>query len=182
MPHNGATAMQRAVFWIAIFFAMMIPYLSTAKFVASAADTSAALGERLFTGASRFEHEGPACISCHNVAGAGALGGGILGPDLTDVYARVGEGLDSILSTLNMPLMRQVYKSRPLTAGEQQSLKMFFQETISRKPFNFTGLVVAMAIGAALTMVLLVSVTWRKRLVEVRKSLLRRSGEKDRIK
>lgn len=173
--------MKRTVFLMTMVVAVMILHLSFMKAVASESGTSAALGERLFAGASRFEYDGPACISCHNVAGVGALGGGTLGPDLTDVYARVGEGLGPMLSTLSMPLMRQVYKGRPLTPDEQQSLKMFLRETGSRKPFHFTGLVVAMAFGAALTIVLMVSVTWRKRLGEVRKTLVRSSGEKDRI-
>src|SRR3989337_709452 len=43
-------------------------------------------GRALFTGARRLENGGPACMSCHSVAGLGALGGGALGPDLTLAY------------------------------------------------------------------------------------------------
>src|SRR3989338_9184569 len=45
-----------------------------------------ATGNALFTGEKRFTNGGPPCISCHS-AGVGALGGGILGPNLTQVYS-----------------------------------------------------------------------------------------------
>ncbi|MBI5344753.1 MAG: hypothetical protein HZB83_05375, partial [Deltaproteobacteria bacterium] len=47
---------------------------------------NADIGRQLFTGERSFTNGAPPCISCHS-AGVGALGGGVLGPNLTKTYA-----------------------------------------------------------------------------------------------
>lgn len=42
-------------------------------------------GRKLFMGYTHFEHEGPPCMGCHSVGENGLLGGGAMGPDLTNV-------------------------------------------------------------------------------------------------
>ena len=73
----------------------------------TAAAGDAERGENLFTGSDRFEAGGPSCLSCHAVAGVGALGGGRLGPDLTGSFAKYGgaQGLDASLKTIPFPTM-----------------------------------------------------------------------------
>lgn len=39
-------------------------------------------------GYTHFEHEGPPCMGCHSVGENGLLGGGAMGPDLTNVSNR----------------------------------------------------------------------------------------------
>src|SRR5512141_2304763 len=45
-------------------------------------------GRRLFLGTLHLENGGPPCMGCHNIDNQGLLGGGALGPDLTEVSSR----------------------------------------------------------------------------------------------
>lgn len=85
-------------------------------------------GSRLFTGELALANGGPPCISCHTVSGTGALGGGGLGPDLTQVVQRLGEpGLSAALKAIPFPTMLGPFQNRPLTAKEQADLLAFFK-------------------------------------------------------
>ncbi|HEX9116346.1 MAG TPA: c-type cytochrome, partial [Anaerolineae bacterium] len=78
---------------------------------------------------------GPACISCHTVAGTGVLGGGALGPDLTHVAQRYGEaGLAAALKNIAFPTMVGPFANRPLTAQEQADLVAFFKQIDQQQP------------------------------------------------
>ncbi len=95
----------------------------------SAGTGDPAVGKLLFTGEKHLANGGPACISCHSVSGIGILGGGGLGPDLTQVFQRFGEtGLASALNTLPFPTMIGPFKNHPLTADEQADLLAYFKE------------------------------------------------------
>ena len=98
---------------------------------AVAANGSAEQGRLLFTGRARLAGGATACIACHSVEGAAALGGGALGPDLTHVYARYGgsAGLAAALNGLPFPTMQGIYAGRPLTPDEQADLLAFFAAT-----------------------------------------------------
>jgi len=85
------------------------------------------VGEMLFTGEKPLQHRGTPCIACHNVAGVGALGGGNMGPDLTNVYSRYGESrLAAALGALPFPTMKALYVGRLPTSEEQGDLLAFF--------------------------------------------------------
>jgi cytochrome c553 len=91
---------------------------------------SASNGEDLFTGSTQFANGGTACIACHDTAELGMLGGGMLGPDLTNAYERYGEnGLVAVLGTISFPAMVPVYEGHPLTQQEQVDLALFLQES-----------------------------------------------------
>jgi hypothetical protein len=47
-------------------------------------------GRRLYLGLETLSRGGPACIACHQAGEAAPLGGGRLGPDLSDVFTRLG--------------------------------------------------------------------------------------------
>lgn len=123
-------------------------------------------GLALFTGKVRLANGGPACMACHSVAGAGALGGGSLGPDLTLVADRYGEaGLAGVLQTLSFKVMQDVYAGKPLTPQEQADLVAYFTHqagqgqaggTLSSTTFMGYGGV----IGAALFLVMFI--LWRR--------------------
>ncbi len=84
------------------------------------------LGRKLFEGSVPLANGGAACISCHNVRGAGPLGGGTLAKDLTFVYARLGDnGLSSALATTPFPLMKDIYAKKALRDSEQYALKAY---------------------------------------------------------
>src|SRR5688572_7414156 len=74
----------------------LVDYLGTLGSGGSAADTIPEVeivysdiqikeGEKFFTGEKSFFNGGPSCISCHDVAAPGVMGG-YLAKDLTDVY------------------------------------------------------------------------------------------------
>lgn len=89
-----------------------------------------AAGQRLFTGEMSLTGGGPACIACHTVSGAGGLGGGGLGPDLTHAYQRLGEpGLAAALKTIAFPTMLGPFQNHPLTAKEQADLVAFLKNS-----------------------------------------------------
>lgn len=97
--------------------------------VAAAVDLSGGdfqRGRALFNGSLALTNGGTACIACHSVQGASPLGGGSLGPDLTQVYTRLGDpGLASALVGLPFPTMQGIFNTRPLTTGEQSDLYAF---------------------------------------------------------
>jgi mono/diheme cytochrome c family protein len=137
------------------------------------------VGRKLFVGEYVLINDGPACLSCHNVNGVGALGGGTLGPDLTHVYTRYGEaGLASALQALPCPTMLAIFQDAPLTDEEVGALLAFFKQVDERPTppvrseidrFFWIGLV-----GSA-GLVVLGHLTWKNRFSGARKPLL---GEK----
>ena len=78
------------------------------------------IGAALFMGTTRLKNRGPSCISCHEIAGEGFLGGGLLGPDLTEAYGRLG-GKTAIAAWLSNPsseTMSPIYKKHPIDEDE----------------------------------------------------------------
>ena len=145
----------------------------TADPILAAGDAEA--GRVLFIGGTQLVNGGPACISCHSVAGVGALGGGTLGPDLTNVHDRYGEsGLASALTGLPFPTMRGVFAEKPLTEDEAANLFAYFAQTSQRtsEPINLAFILIG--VGGFLLLLLLSQLIWRKRLRAVRAPLVGR--------
>ncbi len=133
----------------------------------------AATGRELFTGVRGLENGGAACISCHNVAALGSLGGGTLGKDLTAAAANYGSGLAALIDASPFPAMQAVYGGRPLTSGEVANLTAFLvaveQDVTpanSRLPFFAAGF------GGMVLLTVLTGLMWRGRLRGVRKPLI----------
>ncbi|MBI3071386.1 MAG: c-type cytochrome [Deltaproteobacteria bacterium] len=100
-----------------------------AKHANEATPAEVAFGRALFEGSKRLTNGGPACISCHNVRGAGILGGGTLSKDLTHAYPRIGDpGLSSALESTPYPVMNQVFAKRALTSAEAFALKAYLAD------------------------------------------------------
>ncbi len=92
-------------------------------------------GRQYFSGAQPLANGGPNCIACHSTAELPALGGGSLGPDLTQVAQRLGDpGLASALQTLPFPTMQGVFANRMLTPAEQADLYAYFQSVKMLQP------------------------------------------------
>ncbi len=141
------------------------------------AQGSTVRGEALFTGQARFQNGGPACGSCHTVAGIRFPKGGTMGPDLTHEYAKLGPtAMQATLETLYFPAMNALFSPRPLTPEEQLDLSAFFQSVDRNGAENLTaGLGLIALIGFAI----LLGITWikgRGRIRSVRRSLLERVG------
>ena len=132
-------------------------------------------GRVLFIGGAQLANGGPACISCHNVAGVGALSGGTLGPDLTNVHERYGEaGLAAALTGLPFPTMRGVYEEKPLTDDEAANLFAYFAQSSQGTSEQVNLSFVLIGLGGFLLLMLLFQLIWRKRLLGVRKPLVGR--------
>lgn len=88
-------------------------------------------GREIFLGKQRLSAGGSACISCHSTRDLRALGGGRLGPDLTDVFNRLGgrEKLGNWLSAPATATMQPIFKNNALTSDEIKSLLAYFDST-----------------------------------------------------
>jgi mono/diheme cytochrome c family protein len=132
-----------------------------------------ARGEAVFTGATGLQNGAPACISCHSTAGIGSLGGGTLGPDLTNVQERYGEvGLPQTLQNLPFPTMRGVFGEKPLTNSEVADLYAYFARANQATAGALNYIFVLIGLVGFLVLLLISHLLWRKRLKEVRKPLL----------
>src|SRR3990170_5671777 len=138
-------------------------------------------GKLLFEGSDRFAAGGPPCLSCHSVAGVGALGGGQLGPDLTGAFAKYGgeKGLQAVLDAVAFPTMAPIFSRRQLTATERADLAAFLESAADdQRPARQAGKLVGISVGAAAVNALLALVVWRRRLYGVSRSLVNRSTGK----
>lgn len=191
MPNLGLTDTQAEALLAYLGFAAAPPTTPTETETTPPATTpvetmptpagDAARGKDLFTGAGRFSEGGPSCLSCHSVAGVGALGGGQLGPDLTGSYEKYGgeKGLTAVLATVPFPTMAPIFTRRPLTEAEQADLVAFLKDApnqerpggAARNLLLLSFVAVVLIAGAGL-------VIWRRRLDGVRKPLVDRSRGK----
>lgn len=140
---------------------------------------SAARGESLFTGRAAFRNGGPACISCHSIAGLTFPNGGTLGPDLTQTYTKLGPaGTRAAMQTLYFPTMIPVYRDHQLVSQEQADLVMFFKQTTAEtKPQSAwtTQILMLAAFVLSIIFVALTAFFWRKRVLSVRRALVARA-------
>lgn len=135
-------------------------------------------GKLLFEGSDRFESGGPPCLSCHSVAGVGALGGGQLGPDLTGAFDKYGggRGLQGVLEAVAFPTMAPIFTKKPLTAEEGADLVAFLEGAADeQRPASQAGKLVGLSVGVAALIALLAAVIWRRRLHGVRRPLVDRA-------
>jgi len=152
------------------------PAQAPAPVVISAGDPVA--GQALFVGSARFQNGTPACISCHSVTGIGALGGGAMGPDLTQVFDTYGEaGLASVLATPPFPTMKPIFDAHPLTPEEGADLIAFLQTAATRQPSpSRLGQLGLLAVALFAVLMILAQVVWRRRLNAVRRPMVVNSG------
>jgi mono/diheme cytochrome c family protein len=138
-------------------------------------------GKELFTGAGRVAEGGPSCLSCHSVAGIGALGGGQLGPDLTGAYEKFGgaQGLDAVLESVAFPTMAPIFSSKPLTAEERADLVAFLADAPNReRPGGAARNLVVLSGMVVIGLGAIGFGVWHRRLGGVRKPLVNRQRGK----
>jgi mono/diheme cytochrome c family protein len=147
--------------------------ISTAPFT----DEDRARGREIFLGTQRLKEEGTSCVSCHSMFDAPALGGGQLGPDLTNVYERL-KGRAALSSWLMAPgteTMQPIFKNRPMSTEEIHALVAYFESTTAERPADSsTGRVAFLLSGLAGAVfgVFFLDTIWKRRFHSVRRSLV----------
>jgi mono/diheme cytochrome c family protein len=140
---------------------------------------SASDGESLFIGRTHFLNRGPACISCHSIAGLPFPNGGTLGPDLTQTYAKLGPaGTQAAMQTLYFPTMIPVYRDHQLAPQEQADMVAYFRATAAEaKPQAqwTTQMLILAAFVLGIIFIALTAFFWRKRVLSVRAALVARA-------
>ena len=147
--------------------------------VAALPPGDSAAGRELFVGGTRLTHGGPPCMSCHSISGIGALGGGTLGPDLTDAYKKYGgdAGLSSFLTSVPTPTMSAVWTKDPLTPQEIANLTAFIKDgAIAARPLDAIGQLALLALLGLIILIVIAGVYWRRRLPGVRIPLVERAN------
>ncbi len=123
-------------------------------------------GKNIFEGRIALEKGGASCISCHSVDGLAALGGGVLGPSLTQAYSKYEDkGLSKSLAKPGFKVMKEHYADHALTESEVFSLKAFLYDVDKRgsvgedqqNKFMFLG------IGGVLIILGITDFSWRRR-------------------
>ncbi|MCC6499998.1 MAG: c-type cytochrome [Anaerolineales bacterium] len=133
-------------------------------------------GRKLFMGYVHFQNEGPPCMGCHNVGAHGLLGGGALGPDLTNVSQEMTQSeLLIILANYgftNSPVMEPIYNEHPLTQTEQADLIAFLNSSAGEpeedKELIVLGISILATVGAAIAL----GFVYRNRLRRIRKAMV----------
>lgn len=142
-----------------------------------------ARGREYFLGLQRLANGGAACISCHSVNNLSGLGGGQLGPDLTDVCPRQGgrRNLAGWLRAPATPTMLPIYKQRPLTDEEVLALTAYLEDASkngtareSTAQINFF----LFGLGGAAAALVAFGGIWNHRFRAVRRPLVAASAEK----
>lgn len=136
-------------------------------------------GELLFTGQRKLSNGGTACQACHSVSGTGALGGGTLGPNLTQVYTRYGEnGLNASLTNIAFPSMAGIFANQPITPQERADLVAFLREANQRNPAPAALTWVFLGSSLVLTLILfaLLLISWPRQKQSLSDRLRRGRG------
>ena len=132
-------------------------------------------GEELFLGTLSLKNGGPPCLSCHSVSDGGYLGGGTLGPDLTNVHERYGDqGLIAALMTLPFPNMQGPFSDKPLTEDEIAHLVAYFIQTEEQETSQPSLIFVVLGAIGFIVLIVVSHLIWRRRLSGVRKPLVGR--------
>jgi len=136
-----------------------------------------AKGREFFLGPHRLEAGGAACVSCHSMFDIASLGGGRLGPDLTNIYERL-KGRKPLSAWLQAPgteTMLPIFKNHPLSEDEIHALVAYFESTTAHRPADSSGSRVAFLlfglIGAVIGVFFLDTV-WKRRFHGVRRTLV----------
>lgn len=143
-------------------------------------------GRNIFLGLTPLENRGTSCISCHSTYDLKALGGGLLGPDLTDVYNRL-KGRASLSNWLNAPgteTMRPTFTGHPLKPEEIHSLVAYFESASKHQPADpATNRVMFLLLGLTGATVLMFAfdAVWKWRFRGVREPLVTSGKAKGEI-
>ncbi len=114
-------------------------------------------------------------MGCHNIGSNGALGGGVLGPDLTNASTKYSDAdLAAALADIPWPTMQPIFFEHPLTVEEQADLGAFIQAAAGQPETNKEVLVIAISLTGFIAAAVFFGIVYRRRLRGVRKPLVER--------
>ncbi len=126
-----------------------------------------AVGQNLFAGSTRFKNGGTPCMACHNIDGISALGGGVMGPDLTIAYNKFKkDGLHAIISDMIYPTMNAIFAEKPVTFEEADALIGYLEDvSLNKGPQIGNNLLFMVGAGVIGTILLfgLYFIIWSRR-------------------
>lgn len=133
-------------------------------------------GQKLFMGYAHLENEGPPCMGCHNVGKNGLLGGGALGPDLTNVTTEMNDAeIASLLTNYGWtisPVMEPIYTEHPLTESEQADLIAFLKSSVGEPEEDKELIVLGISILATVGAAIVLGFVYRNRLRRIRRAMV----------
>ncbi len=136
-------------------------------------------GRKLFMGYAHFEHEGPPCMGCHSVGDNGILGGGALGPNLTNVSTERSDdeivGVLSNTGSVISPVMKPIYETDPLTEEEQADLLAFMKSSVGEPEADKELLVFGISILGTIGAAIVLGFIYRNRLRSVRRAMVNKA-------
>jgi hypothetical protein len=104
------------------------------------------------------------------------LGGGVMGPDLTQSLAKYGDaGLASVLATIPFPTMQPIFTGHPLAPQEQADLRAFIEAASTKPQANREAPILALSLAGFIAAMVLAGLVWRRRLHGVRRPLVERT-------
>ena len=136
------------------------------------------LGQQIFLGEQSLAKGGPACVSCHTLGTIGSLGGGRLGPDLTQVFDRLGgrKGLGAWLSAPPTQTMQSVFRNHALQPEEILPLLAAIDDASKgSRPADASSMAkfVLFGLSGMLVGLALLQLAWRGRFRSVRRTIVR---------
>ena len=118
-------------------------------------------------------------MGCHNVGENGLLGGGAMGPDLTNVSTRRSQAeILEILSNAGpslLPVKLPIYADFPLTAEEQADLVVFLEASAGQTESDKELLVLGISLAGFVAAVGALGFIYRGRLRSVRRGLVNKA-------
>ena len=136
-------------------------------------------GRGIFDGSAPAGAGTPSCIGCHAVDGTGGFGGGRLGPDLTDVFSRLGgrKSLAAWLTSPQSPTMAPVFAGRMFAEDEILGLVAYLEDRSVRAAGRTAGGAgifeyLAAGVGGLLAALAAFDFLWRGRFKGVRRTMV----------
>ena len=113
-------------------------------------------------------------MGCHSIDKVGALGGGVMGPNLGQALAKYGDaGLAAALANIPFPVMIPIFADHPLAPQDQADLHAFLKEKAGAPPVNTEWLVLGLSLAGTFGALIVIWFLWRHRLRGVRRPLLK---------
>lgn len=124
------------------------------------------VGRQYFTGEKQFASGAPACISCHTAGNHGALGGGSLGPDLTNIMAneaKAGAVHEAWINGGGSPVMAPIFAARNVTTEEVDNVRAYLESVKTQNTSSTSGTFFGYGIVGTVVMLVIFSIIWSNR-------------------